>query len=268
MAKRWILTTAIGMAAIAPVWGQTAQTSGQSSAADLGRSIRERQSLRGLGQPSQIQKWLNQNVESVSFDEELFEDVIRWLRERPGEVNIVVEWNVMEGLGVDREMPITLELKNVPLSKVLQLVLKQAGVDVPLGYRGEENILTITLEEELNAPRNFVIRTYQVTDLVRTFINFDNPPSIRLSNLQQTTSGGGAASSNLFADDDDDEQDEELEERVQAIIDMLVETIEPETWSQNGGQGTATAVRDVIIINNSIAVHEKIGGAVRLRPGR
>jgi hypothetical protein len=268
MGNRWFLTTAISMAAVAPVWGQNAQPTGQSTAADLGRSIRERQSLQGLGQPNQIGKWLNQNIESVSFDEELLEDVIRWFREQPGEVNIVVEWIVMEGLGVDREMPITLELKNVPLRKVLELVLKQAGMDVPLGYRGEDNILTITLEEELDAPKNFVIRTYQVTDLVRTFVNFDQAPSIRLSNLQQTTSGGGAASSNLFADDDDDEQDEELEERVQDIIDMLVETVEPESWSQNGGQGTATAVRDVIIVNNSIAVHEKIGGAVRLRSGR
>jgi hypothetical protein len=268
MRRIWIVTTAISMVAVAPAWGQTPQTTGQSSAADLGRTIRERQSLRALGQPSQIQQWMNQNVESVSFDEELFEDVIRWLRERPGDVNIVVEWNVMEGLGVDREMPITLELKNVPLYKVLNLVLKQAGADVPLGYRGEDNILTITLEEELNAPKNFVIRTYQVTDLVRTFINFDNAPSIRLSNLQQTTSGGGGSASNLFSDDDDDEETEELEERVQAIIDMLVETVEPESWSQNGGQGTATAVRDVIIVNNSIEVHEKIGGAVRLHSVR
>ena len=49
---------------------------------------------------------------------------------------------------------------------------------------------------------------------------------------------------------------------------MLVSAVEPESWSQNGGRGTATAVRDVIIVNNSIAVHEKIGGAVRMRSGR
>jgi hypothetical protein len=186
------------------------------------------------------------------------------MRELPGDMNIVVEWNVMEGLGVDRETPITLELKNVPLYKVLDFVLKQAGGDVPLGYRGIDNILTITLEEELNQPGNFVIRTYQVADLIRLHVSFDNSPTIRLSSLQQQQSGGGSSGSNLFSDDDDDEEEKDLEERVQTLIDTIVETIEPESWTQNQGQGTITAVNDVIIVNNTLSVHEKLGGAVRM----
>ena len=263
MIKKRILMAAIGLAVAGPAWGQIVRGPGQSSAADLGRSIRRRQTLSSARQESPLQKWLDQNIESVSFDETLFEDVIRWLRELPGEMNIVIEWIVMEGEGVDREAPISLELKNVPLYKVLDLVLKQAGSDVPLGYQGTDNILTISLEEVLNEPKNFVIRTYHVADLIRLYISFDEAPSIRLSNLQQQTSGGGAAGSNLFSDDDDDEEAGDLDERVQKVIDMIVETVEPQSWTQNGGQGIATSLNDVIIVNNSISVHEKLGGAIR-----
>jgi len=269
MIKRWILMTVISVAVAGPAWAQTTRGPGQSSAADLARTIRQRQTLRNVQQQSPVQRWLDQNVASVSFDETLFEDVIRWLREQPGEMNIVVEWAVMEGLGVDREAPVTLELKNVPLYKVLGLVLKQVGQDVPLGYQGTDNILTITLEEELNQPKNFVIRAYPVTQLIRPWTDYNNAPSIRLSNLQQSSSGGGAASSNLFSDDDDEGEEIECSDRAGAIVEAIVDTIEPESWSQNGGSGSITfydgAGSCMIIVNNSPSVHEKLGGPVRLQ---
>ena len=267
MLSRWTLIAATTLAVAAPAWGQTAGRIGQSSAADLERTTRQRRSVRGMEPESGAQQWIKQNVESVTFDETPFEDVIRWTRGRPGDMNVVVKWHVLEVLGVDRDAPVTLELKNVPLWKVLHFVLEQASPDVPLGYCGEENVLPITLQEELNAPRNFIIRAYPVTDLVRNFMNVHSAPSIRLSSLQQMTSGGGMASS-VFTEGDGDEDDEPLGDRVQRVLQMLLNTVEPESWSENGGQGTAMAVRDVIIVNNSIEVHEKIGGAIRLPPDR
>lgn len=253
------------MAISAPGWGQIAGCTGQGAAADHERATHERQSLRIMEPESQVQRWLNQNVELVSFDETSFENVIRWLRELPGDMNVIVKWHVLEVMGLDREAPVTLELRNVPLWKVLHFVLEQVSPDAPLGYRGEDNVLTITTVEELNAPRHFIIRAYPVTDLVRNFMNVRSAPSISLSGLQQMTSGGAAAGTSLFDDGDGEEGDEALVDRVQRVLDMLVNTVEPESWSQNGGRGTATAVRHVIIVNNSIAVHEKIGGAVRMR---
>lgn len=267
MASRWILMTATTMALGAPGWGQVAGSAGRGPAADLERVTRQRKSFRAVQEEPQALRWLNQNVERVSFDETPFEDVLRWMRGRPGDMNVVVKWHALEVFGVDREALITLELRDVPLRKVLHLVLEQASPDAPLGYRGEDNVLTITLQEELNAPGHFIIRAYPVTDLVRNFMNVRSAPTIRLSELQQMTSGGGAAPS-MFTGGDGDEGDAPLEDRVQSVLEMLVNTVEPESWSKYGGRGTVTAVRDVVIVNNSISVHEKIGGAIRLRSGR
>jgi hypothetical protein len=110
-----------------------------------------------------------------------------------------------------------------------------------------------------------VIRVYSVVDLIRVLRSFDNAPSIRLSNLQETSSGGGGGGSNLFSDDDDDEDDEDIEDRVQGVVDLIVQLIEPASWSVNAGFGTISAHQDTIVVNNSISVHEKLGGPVRMR---
>ena len=207
MLNRWTPMVATVLAIAVPGWGQNAGSTAQTPATDLERTACQRRSLSSMEPESQAQQWLNQNVEGVTFDEAPFEDVIRWMRGRPGDMNVVIKWHVLEAFGVDRDAPVTLELRNVPLWKVLHFVLEQVSPDAPLGYRGEENVLTVTLEEELNAPRHFVIRAYPVTDLARNFMNVHTAPSIRLSSLQQMTSGGSTASS-VFTEGDGDEDED------------------------------------------------------------
>lgn len=269
MIRKGAWTALLALAIAGPASAQQlARGSGKSPSADLVRQLRERHRLGTLEAVSPVQKWLNQNIESVSWDEELFEEVINWTRELPGEMNIMVDWYALESLGVDREAPISLELRNLPLHKILNFVLEQAGGDEPLAYHGTDNILTITTEDEMAQPENFVIRVYNVIDLIRVLRSFENAPSIRLSNLQAQSSGQGSSGTNLFADDDDDDDDGSYEDRVQGVVDLIVQLIEPASWSVNAGFGTVSAHQDSIIVNNSISVHEKLGGPVRMRERR
>lgn len=262
MTKKFLLTTVLALAVTAPASAQQlVRGNGRGTAADLALRARSRQRIADRGKISPVEKWLNQNIESVSWDEELFEDVIRWARELPGEMNIIMDWHALEGAGVDREAPITLELRNLRLHVVLNLALRQAGGDEPLAYHGTDNILTITTEDERAQPRQFVIRIYNIVDLVRLTPDFINAPSIRLSNLQEKSSGQGGGGQQLFSDDDDD--DEDGDDRVQKVMDMIIAVIEPSSWTVNGGFGTISAHNDILVVNNSLSVHEKLGGPVR-----
>ncbi len=261
-----IIVAALTLVASAALADSATNRNGQSTVGDLGRRFqRDRQRYVRHAQLSPIQAWLDQEIAEVDWDERSFEEIIDWLRELPGEINIDLNWLVLEGAGVDREAPVTLRFKKIRLAILLDKILKQAGGDIHLGYRGIGNVLEISTAEDFDS--RFVIRTYPVTDVVRVIVNFDQSPSIQLSQLQQAQYGGGGGggnASNLFSDDDDDEEDTELSERMQALIDNIVQVVEPSSWQQNGGLGTIVFVNDVLVVNNSIKVHETLGGPVRL----
>lgn len=226
------------------------------------RKRRNRPEQREL---SSVRNWLYQNIESVSWNEQPLEGVIRWARDLPGRMNIDVDWHSLEGAGVDREAPVTLELGDVPLYQVLVRALRQAGGDERLGFYGIDNILTITTEEEMVQSESFVVRAYNVIDLIRALKSFGGGPTIDIAAVQPQSSGSGGGSETVFKGGDDEEDDTDLEDRVQAVVNMIVSSIEPASWSVNGGSGTIAAHRDTIVVNNTIRVHEKLGGPVRTR---
>jgi hypothetical protein len=232
---------------------------------DLNALNRKRTSRPTQRDESPVQHWLDQNIESVSWDERPLEVVIRWARDLPGRMNIDVDWYVLESAGVDRQAPVTLELRDVPLHQVLVRALRKAGGDERLAFYGIDNILTITTEEEMVRPESLVIRTYNVIDLIRALRSFGDGPSIDITAVQPQSSGSGGASGTVFKGGDDDNEDTDLEDRVEAVVNMIITTIEPASWSVNGGRGTIAAHRDTIVVRNTISVHERLGGPVRAR---
>ena len=68
-----------------------------------------------------------------------------------------------------------------------------------------------------------------------------------------STSGGGAGGGG---------QEESVEDNLEKLADLIKNTIEPESWDDNGGRGTIRIFRRSLVIRNSIEVHEKIGGPV------
>ena len=50
-------------------------------------------------------------------------------------------------------------------------------------------------------------------------------------------------------------------DRISDLVALIVSTVEPEAWRENGGQATIHAFGDnTIVVRASLEVHEKIGG--------
>ena len=98
----------------------------------------------------------------MSFDAIGFADVIDFIRDVTGS-NITVNWQALEGAGIDRNAPITMKLRDVTLEQVLRQLLRQAGGGtVQLAFSLDGNIIVIsTVEESHGRPRS-----YDVTDLM------------------------------------------------------------------------------------------------------
>ena len=63
--------------------------------------------------------------------------------------------------------------------------------------------------------------------------------------------GGGARSQN----------------RVDSLIELVTETVEPDAWQRNGGQWATMKYRDgALIVNAPPFIHRQIGGTPRVPP--
>jgi hypothetical protein len=211
---------------------------------------------------------LNTRVPEVLFNETPFEQVLEWLRDLT-QVNMVVHWQVLEDAGIKRDKPISLNAKNLRLSQVLWMVMSEAGgQDVKLAYRAEGNLLVLSTDDDLN--KEMVVKVYDVNDLLLQVPRFSARPSLDPSQALQQQ-GQGSGGTNLFQNQ---EQDEELDRdrggggindggmtpEAARLIQLIRDTIEPDTWRENGGQGAIYLFRGQLVVRNTILVHQRLGG--------
>jgi beta-lactamase regulating signal transducer with metallopeptidase domain len=89
-------------------------------------------------------KLLEHKLPEVRFDNVGFADVIDFFRD-VGSANIFVDWRALEAAGIDRNAPVTIRLRDVKLSKALEVVLLDVGAGkARLGYAVDGGIVTIS----------------------------------------------------------------------------------------------------------------------------
>jgi hypothetical protein len=96
----------------------------------------------------------------VEFVDTPLSDVLYCLADM-GDVQFYVRRSKLDDIGVAPDVPITINLRDVPLEMVLELVLEQAG---DLAYTVENGIILITTQEE--AETRLEVRVYNVRDLL------------------------------------------------------------------------------------------------------
>ena len=214
---------------------------------------------------------LNSRVPEVSFEEQPLEDVMNWIGDMTG-VNVVVRWETLEDNGIERDKPISVRVRNLPLSQVLWFVMNAAGgSDIKLAYRATADLIVLSLDEDLG--KDMIVKVYDVSDMLVRVPRFTNAaklnPAEALNQVGQNAGrgggggGGGRGGGSQLFDDDEDEEDDEDDDGagdMQRLIQVIVDTVEPDTWNVNGGTGSVTPLRGQIIVRNSILVHQLLGG--------
>ncbi len=212
---------------------------------------------------------LNDRIPEVSFQEVPFDQVMDWVTDYTG-ANVVVRWQSLELLGIERDKPITIRVRNLRLSQVLWMIMNEAGgTDVKLAYRASGNLLVLSTAEDLG--QEMLVRVYDVGDLLVRVPRFRNGPRIDLT--QQSGGGAGGGGQNVFGgsqgggQDDDDEQgqqqDGQVDPQMLELLELITQTIEPDSWADNGGLGTIQAFGRQLVVRNNILVHQMLGGPVQ-----
>jgi hypothetical protein len=117
---------------------------------------------------------LDRVLPAIKFDAVGLSDVVDFLRDVNG-TNIFVNWKALEDAGVDRQRPVTVNLRNVKFGKALHLVLESVTGGAngkQLAYEVDSGVITISTVEDLNI-RFTVSATYDIHFLLPEKLDAD-----------------------------------------------------------------------------------------------
>lgn len=202
----------------------------------------------------------------VDFRRDPFHQVIEKLADAH-RVNIIVNWNDLERAGVERITPVDLSLpREITLRKAITEILDQVGGgETALGFDVADGAVTIATQAFLD--RKTFAAMYDINDLLMTIPRWDRPPmtDLRHANQQEPPpppkQSGSAVNAWRQGDDDDDEAETDPERisRVRQIIDLIQDTVAPDSWRERGGSiGAIKEINGQLIVTQNTAGQRQI----------
>jgi len=179
--------------------------------------------------PQEMQMKLGERL-SIEFIDTPFRDVISFLQEK-SKMNFFL----------DKDTPdtnVNIKLDDVPLSLILEYILPKGS-----GYVVKDNIIHITVEP-------LELRVYDVRDLL---INLEDRKSLTEQVVTTETEEGAVSAG----------EGKGAFDRVKEIINLITSTVEPSSWSENGGKGMIAAREGMlgdIVVTHILDVHEEVEG--------
>lgn len=223
-------------------------------------------SFRRTGEPQFAESAVNRAVLStlddsripVNFDAHPLEDVLAFI-EATVQVDMDVDWVSLEDIGVEPDAEVSLRLNNPTVATVLDKILsKVSDPDLPAGWAVNEGVLTVASDEVLR--RNTVLEIYDIQDLIFEVPDYDEAPEFDLQSVLQSSQGGGGGQS-PFSNTDSDVERIPREERIQAILDIVQQQVDPDGWASVGGDtNTVQELNGNLIITATPKNHRAISG--------
>jgi general secretion pathway protein D len=224
---------------------------------------------------------------ALDFSGNTFEQVIAFLEQVSG-TSMYVDWKALDAIGIDREDEVTLRLASMPVRSALERVLEQLGQDdfERPKFDIQDGILAISSDAALRKRKEIVV--YDIGDLLFEVPYYNNAPSLDLeSALSQSDNasgggfgggggggggigggggrggggggGGSGGSGGSLFDEPEDEPEIDREALIQRIKDLIMDTVDPDGWFDNGGDtGTMQEFNGNLIITNTPRNHRLI----------
>jgi hypothetical protein len=190
---------------------------------------------------------LTTKLGDMVFDSTPLECAIDMLAERSG-TKILVDWKALEGVGIERDTPITARVYDTSLRRGLAVVLDLAGInDAALACRADETGIVHVSSAEMIG-RNGVIHVYNIRDLIERYVSYRHVDGRPRPADQETAQ----------------------QDAIDSITKMIEDTIDTDSWRDNGGSiGSLREFAGLLIVSNTTEAHQKIKAfleRLRLQP--
>ena len=232
---------------------------------------------------------------AVEFNDTSARDAIDYLQTVLG-INIVGRYlDDKTGEGLDPDALINLDVVDQPALTVLEMVLDQCGDGEPTTWQLRNGYVEVGTKERLSSAAAREIRYYPIRDLLFEPTYFDNAPELDLNSaLNQGNQGGGRGGGGgggrggggggggfggggggrggggggggrggggIFGDPEDDPDRLTETEKVDLLIDLILEIVEPDSWVDNGGEAASIRYyQGTLIIRAPDYIQRQIGG--------
>ncbi len=237
-----------------------------------------RKERRGSGgsRDEQIFGALDKRV-PVDFQRQPLDQVLEKLADAH-RLNIIVNWNDLQHAGVERNVAIDLNLPNeISLKRVLTEVLEQAGSPngANVSFEVMEGAVKVATRRTLD--KETYTAVYDINDLLMEIPQFSDAPLTDLTQINNRTQRQAAASHEADRpwrqrqeDDEEQDQDPELATRVREIVNLIQDTIAPDSWRDRGGSiGSISEINGQVVITQNSSAQQQIGNLLgKLREQR
>lgn len=231
---------------------------------------------------------LEEPMKEISAENQSFEKVINFIRDNAG-INIFINWNELQGAGVDRNTQVSINLRDVPIRKALTTILSEVSPtsatepEKALGYTIDEGVVTISSRKDLNA-RYQVVRVYDIRDLTLPAQKNIQIPSLGLG--QSTTystgtggtggggglggggGGGGAGGGGLFpgagpgGGAGGTSEAEDYKKAVQDVMNTIASTVDPTSWKTVGTEDKGGTIGSIRELNGQLVINQTIDNQI------
>ncbi len=150
----------------------------------------KRQQLRCKQQDQSIRRYralthkLNAPISHIQFNETPAKEAVRYWAKQTG-IPIYLNWKRFIDYGLETDIPISLNLHNVPAHVALSLILRQVSLDQPLHYNLRPHYLHITIQEEDS--RHPILRAYNIRAIQHHVPDFTDAPDLSLPRNGRST---------------------------------------------------------------------------------
>jgi len=207
-------------------------------------------------------------VTRVDIEGATARDAFEWWSNTTG-IPVLIDWAAMRRDGLDPDQTIELRLRAVRAGTLLGILMRQTqNEQATLIYETTPWFIEIMTRQQ--AARRPVTRVYDIRDLLIEIPQYTDAPSMDLRDaLSNTNSGGGSGGIGggvnggaLFQPLDGGgaaEAPRTRAERADELMDTIRESIEPEIWAANGGEGGSMRYFDGrLIVKAPLYVHRQI----------
>lgn len=209
---------------------------------------------------------------TVELDGQRLEDVVRFIADVT-QADITPLWiDDRNPIGLDKDTPITANIKNANALQLLEIVLDKAaadgGFDEGSWQFSKYGNFEFGPKERLNRRKKVVL--YDINDLLIAIPDYDNAPAFNLNTVFQQAgqqSGGGGTSP--FQTNQQQLNDPfDRQAKIDELTDLIITTVEPDQWVDNGGEAaTIREFRGNLFINAPDYIHRQLFG-YRWWPGQ
>lgn len=197
---------------------------------------------------------------SLDVTDARLEDVLAYIETVSG-ARLDPKWQEGGAGGLEKDAKVTIRLGNVTTLAALERILATGAGPSPDGATWQltdEGLIEVGPRSRLNA--SAFLKIYDVRDLLYEIPNFADAPELDLDSVLNQRQGGGSGSIFTQTDQGDGER-RTPQERARALVDVIITTVEPDQWRDNGGDGASVREQNgVLLITAPDYIHRQVGG--------